>query len=169
MILLPVLVIGVLELTLHLIKYGDDLSIFVPFEKGSEYLKINEHFGQRYFFYYYGDEFNAPVVPVKTVFECVSPNGLIGGDIMLEHVHSNVKGYFLMADAFYRIMQNNHLFPDVWTARSIPPGTRLSEPMGNDAARQHLYRTRDHEPEKRLAVYDGIIFDARRREHHRFI
>jgi tetratricopeptide (TPR) repeat protein len=39
-------------------------------------------------------------VSVKKVFEEASPHGLVGSNLMLEHLHPNVRGYFLMAKAF---------------------------------------------------------------------
>jgi tetratricopeptide (TPR) repeat protein/lysophospholipase L1-like esterase len=45
---------------------------------------------------------NAHLVRMKTdYFEAVSPNSIIGENLMTEHVHPNIDGYFLMADAFF--------------------------------------------------------------------
>jgi lysophospholipase L1-like esterase len=41
------------------------------------------------------------VVDLDSVFAAVSPGGITGHEIITEHVHPNVRGYFLMADAFY--------------------------------------------------------------------
>jgi tetratricopeptide (TPR) repeat protein len=42
------------------------------------------------------------LVPMKTdYFESISPDRLIGNNLMTEHVHPNIDGYFLMADAFF--------------------------------------------------------------------
>jgi tetratricopeptide (TPR) repeat protein len=47
-------------------------------------------------------EYNAILVPMKTsFFEQASPHGLIGNNLITEHVHPNIEGYFLMADAFF--------------------------------------------------------------------
>ena len=41
-----------------------------------------------------------------------SPAGIIGKEFMLEHLHPNLQGYFILADSFYQsIMQND--FPDI--------------------------------------------------------
>jgi lysophospholipase L1-like esterase len=45
---------------------------------------------------------NATMVPMKEIFEVNSPTGIIGEDLMTEHVHPFIDGYFLMADAFYK-------------------------------------------------------------------
>jgi len=46
-------------------------------------------------------EQGAHVVEVRKVFESESPDGLVGRELLLEHVHPNLEGYFVMADAFY--------------------------------------------------------------------
>jgi tetratricopeptide (TPR) repeat protein len=66
-----------------------------------------------------GKKHSAPVVPMKPVFANASPNGLIGNNIMLEHVHPTFEGYFLMADAFYNTMRQNNFISDEWP--EIPP------------------------------------------------
>jgi tetratricopeptide (TPR) repeat protein len=46
-------------------------------------------------------EYEAVLVPMKTLFEDESENGLIGNNLLTEHVHPNIDGYFLMADEFF--------------------------------------------------------------------
>lgn len=41
------------------------------------------------------------LVPMGKIFEANSENGLIGNNLLTEHVHPNIDGYFLLADAFY--------------------------------------------------------------------
>lgn len=43
---------------------------------------------------------NTKLVPVQQVFEQESENGIIGNGLMLEHLHPNQKGYFLMGRTF---------------------------------------------------------------------
>lgn len=50
------------------------------------------------------------LVPMKAIFEAKSPNGIIGNNLVTEHVHPNIDGYFLMADAFYTALVDN-VFP----------------------------------------------------------
>ncbi|MBN2275140.1 MAG: hypothetical protein JXR41_03105 [Bacteroidales bacterium] len=58
----------------------------------------------------------AVLVPMKTsFFEEVSPNKIIGANLMTEHVHPNIDGYFLMADAFFYSLAESKL-----------PGEKLS-------------------------------------------
>jgi len=47
---------------------------------------------------------DAQLVDVHAAFVGSSPNGLVGERLMLEHVHPNLDGYFLLADAFFHAM-----------------------------------------------------------------
>jgi len=53
---------------------------------------------------------NVRVVDVQSVFEAASPDGIIGRELILEHVHPNLEGYRLMADAFYNSLKE--ILPD---------------------------------------------------------
>ncbi|MBN2806733.1 MAG: hypothetical protein JXR22_08745 [Prolixibacteraceae bacterium] len=55
------------------------------------------------------NEYGLPLVPMKKYFEEASPNGLIGNELMLEHLHPNIDGYFLMAEAFFNTIVDNQL------------------------------------------------------------
>ena len=46
-------------------------------------------------------EYNLPLVDMKGIFESRVPHGIVGDELVAEHVHPNVEGYFVMADAFY--------------------------------------------------------------------
>lgn len=48
------------------------------------------------------DQHNTHLVPMQEAFEAKSPQGIIGNNLLTEHVHPNVDGMFLMADVFYR-------------------------------------------------------------------
>lgn len=47
-----------------------------------------------------------------------SPMGLIGNNLMLEHLHPNVRGYFLLADSFYIALKQQLKLTD-WQSVSI--------------------------------------------------
>lgn len=53
------------------------------------------------------EEEGAVVVDVRDAFSRAAPNGIVGKDLMLEHLHPNVEGYFVMADAFYRSLHEH--------------------------------------------------------------
>ena len=46
----------------------------------------------------------ARVVDVHAAFVDASPDGLVGASLLLEHVHPNLDGYFLLADAFFHAL-----------------------------------------------------------------
>lgn len=49
------------------------------------------------------------LVDMKRVFEARSESGIIGDELLTEHVHPNVEGNFVMADAFYNKIKELHL------------------------------------------------------------
>lgn len=61
-----------------------------------------------------GSKYNAPIIPMKMYFKDVSPNGLIANNIILDHVHPDVTGYFLMADAYYQTMREHKHIRENW-------------------------------------------------------
>ncbi|NNE71762.1 MAG: tetratricopeptide repeat protein [Rhodothermales bacterium] len=53
------------------------------------------------------EEANRPgayVVEAREALSAASPGGVIDSQLMLEHLHPNVDGYFILADAFYEAM-----------------------------------------------------------------
>lgn len=58
-------------------------------------------------------EYSTSLVDMKSVFETHSSNGIVGDELMTEHVHPNIKGQFLMADAFYNKIKELKLL-DGW-------------------------------------------------------
>lgn len=59
-----------------------------------------------------------------------SPNGMIGNNFMLEHLHPNLQGYFILADSFYQQLKTNKLLAtwknpietsQAWKERPILP------------------------------------------------
>ena len=64
-------------------------------------------------------EFGAVLIPMIRLFEENSNHGLIGNGLMTEHVHPNIDGYFLMADAFYSAIMQSRIIghPDSGNVR----------------------------------------------------
>ncbi|MDZ7316579.1 MAG: tetratricopeptide repeat protein [candidate division KSB1 bacterium] len=75
-------------------------------------------------------EFNAPVVPMKNYFEAACEHGLIGNEVILEHLHPNIKGYFIMADAFLNTMRDNGLIAARWPEQRILPSSYYEQTWG---------------------------------------
>ncbi len=64
-----------------------------------------------------------------------SPDGLIGRQLMLEHLHPNLPGYFVIADAFYQAIANSKQLPSyavtldkakAWAARPVLPAEEFA-------------------------------------------
>jgi tetratricopeptide (TPR) repeat protein len=49
------------------------------------------------------------LVDMKTAFEDSSVHQIIGNELMLEHVHPNLKGYAIMSDVFYKALKKEHI------------------------------------------------------------
>jgi len=71
--------------------------------------------------YQLGKEYSLPVVQMQSYFESNSPNNLIGDNLMLDHLHPNIDGYFIMADAFFNTMKKNKLIDNNWDSTLIKP------------------------------------------------
>jgi tetratricopeptide (TPR) repeat protein len=47
------------------------------------------------------DKYQAHFVPTYELFNHKSPNGIVGNNLLTEHVHPNIEGYFLLSESFY--------------------------------------------------------------------
>ncbi len=75
-------------------------------------------------------EYELPVVPMKTFFEQTSPNGLIGENVMWEHLHPKSNGYFIMADAFFQTLRTKQLVVDDWSTVKFAPSHYYEQNWG---------------------------------------
>jgi tetratricopeptide (TPR) repeat protein len=64
-------------------------------------------------------EFGVPVVPMKSYFENASPHDLVGDNLIVDHLHPNISGYFLMAEAFFNTMREARLIDAEWNPDMI--------------------------------------------------
>ncbi len=55
--------------------------------------------------------FRVPVVNIDSVFGSQSPNGIVGNDLMTDHLHPTLQGYQLMGKAFFETMIKNVYVP----------------------------------------------------------
>ncbi len=67
------------------------------------------------------DQYHVPVVRMQDYFAEHSKNSIIGYDLILEHLHPNVRGYFIMAEAFYDKLRTQKFFSDNWDEKNIEP------------------------------------------------
>ncbi len=58
-----------------------------------------------------GKEFQVPTVPVDSLFDSASPGGIVGDNLIVDHLHPNVKGYQLIGAAFYNSMEKLGYLP----------------------------------------------------------
>lgn len=96
----------------------------------------------------------ATLVDARSAFAARSPGGVPGAGLLLEHVHPNVDGYFLIADAFYRALGEAGL-PAAWEA-IVPPavarGQVLVTELDSALASIHVRRLLDNWPFQPLGV-----------------
>ncbi len=59
-----------------------------------------------------GKEFRDAVVPIDSIFASASPDGIVGNNLIVDHLHPNVKGYQLMGKAFYDCMAKHGYLPE---------------------------------------------------------
>ncbi|GAB2916354.1 GDSL-type esterase/lipase family protein [Rheinheimera gaetbuli] len=62
----------------------------------------------------------ATLVDIEALFRRHSKDGLIGNNLLLEHVHPNVAGYKLMAAGFYQALRQSPLLQQAGTAAKVP-------------------------------------------------
>lgn len=55
------------------------------------------------------DKYQCHFVPTLELFNANSPGGIVGDNLLTEHVHPNVSGEFLMAEAFYKELVDSKL------------------------------------------------------------
>jgi len=55
------------------------------------------------------DKWDFILVDMDSVFSFHSEHGIIGNDLITEHVHPNARGYFIMADAFYSELADHNI------------------------------------------------------------
>ena len=109
---------------------------------------------------------NVRIVDVQSAFEASSPDGIVGRELILEHVHPNLEGYRLMSDAFY--LRLKEILPPAKDAELCPVISRNDYPFtpfdtlyGDLSVRilkslwpfnEEMSRTLPDTPESRLAA-----------------
>ena len=56
-------------------------------------------------------EYNVTCVNIDSIFNSVSPNGIVGKNLMTDHLHPNIKGYQMIGKAFYEAMEQMGYLP----------------------------------------------------------
>ncbi len=102
-------------------KQGDfeDAKIALTLAKDLDALRFRATEEMNDLVYKIAAEFRTPVVPIKSLFEKHAKNGLIGNELVLEHLHPNMHGYFVMADGFFKTMQRRNFIAADWDSSRI--------------------------------------------------
>ncbi|MFO7447387.1 MAG: tetratricopeptide repeat protein [Ignavibacteriaceae bacterium] len=58
-----------------------------------------------------GKEFQTAVVPIDSIFDSASPAGIVGDNLIVDHLHPNVQGYQLIGKAYFDSMNKNGHLP----------------------------------------------------------
>ncbi|MBN1397339.1 MAG: hypothetical protein JXA06_04830 [Bacteroidetes bacterium] len=64
-------------------------------------------------------KYEVPLAHTVSIFEQASVHQLIGNSLMLEHLHPNKEGYFLLAKSFYETMRNHEFIQSQWKIDGI--------------------------------------------------
>jgi hypothetical protein len=64
------------------------------------------------------------------LFEKYFPHGLVGNNLMTEHVHPNIDGYFLMSEGFLNALKENGMISENWDSSKIKPWTYYKQNWG---------------------------------------
>jgi tetratricopeptide (TPR) repeat protein/lysophospholipase L1-like esterase len=62
-------------------------------------------------------------ISLKSLFEKYSPQGIIGKNLMTDHLHPNVDGYFLMAEGFLDALKDRGMIENYWDSTRVRPWT----------------------------------------------
>ena len=90
-----------------------------------------------------GKEFQVPTIPIDSIFDSASPGGIVGNNLLVDHLHANIKGYQLMGKVFYDSMKKMRYLPKTENtkipfdeqdslARANFVFTKLDSIIGND-------------------------------------
>jgi len=56
-------------------------------------------------------KYNYPVVDIDSAFKSKSPDGIVGENLMVDHLHPNIEGYRIIGDEYYKEMNKLKLLP----------------------------------------------------------
>jgi len=79
-------------------------------------------------------KFGYPVVNIDSVFSSISPNGIIGDNLMTDHLHPTINGYQIIGKAFMDEMITQKITPD-------DLDTRYNSAQRDSLVRQKFYFT----------------------------
>lgn len=87
-------------------------------------------------------ETGALLVDMESAFAQASPHGLIGKNLMLEHVHPNLEGYFIMGRELCRAMRENAFIANNWDETKARPDSVYWQERGVTALDEEVAKIR---------------------------
>ena len=87
-------------------------------------------------------QYGATVVEVHDNLASRAPMGVVGRELMLEHLHPNARGYFLLADAYFKVLEEEQWIGGPSVVRSLDaaykdmPITALDRVMATQVLRE---------------------------------
>jgi len=116
----------------RLLKQGDidDAKVALTLAKDLDALRFRATEDFNAIIHETAKEFDAPVVPMKNIFESHSKQGIVGKELVLEHLHPNIDGYFRMADAFLHSMRKHTFVSNSWPTDDIKPSSFYQQDWG---------------------------------------
>ena len=67
-------------------------------------------------------QFDVPLADINKAFQDNSEYNIIGDELLIDHVHPNMKGYFLLSNTWFKAILNNKLL-------GIKPGIELNDSL----------------------------------------
>ena len=64
-----------------------------------------------------GKNFQVVTVPIDSIFSSESQGGIVGDNLIIDHLHPNIKGYQMMGNAFYDCMEKYSYLPKTENAK----------------------------------------------------
>lgn len=64
-----------------------------------------------------GKQLNIPTVSIDSIFCAESSGGIVGDNLIVDHIHPNIKGHQLIGKAFYEVMERNKYLPKTENAK----------------------------------------------------
>ncbi|MGA9295410.1 MAG: tetratricopeptide repeat protein, partial [Ignavibacteriaceae bacterium] len=58
-----------------------------------------------------GIEYNAKIVKTDSIFDSNSPEGIVGDNLIVDHLHPNIRGNQLLGKAYYDVMEKSGFLP----------------------------------------------------------
>jgi hypothetical protein len=69
-------------------------------------------------------------ISLKSLFEEYSPQSIVGSNLMIDHLHPNIDGYFLMAEGFLQALRDHGMIEHYWDSTRVKSSTYYRHTWG---------------------------------------